>query len=270
MRSITYWILILLCTARWAKAEPFSHQLFDQVLQQHVDARGRVDYETLEESMNDSSAALDAYIDSLAALSPRSNPERFPSERHELAYWINAYNAFVIKGIVDAYPIGSVKDIMLFNGFFRRKKFTAGGQELTLDEIEKGIILPGYRDPRVHFVINCGATSCPELENRAFSGEELDVRLEAALARFSRNPRHVRLDRANGRLHLSKIMDWYGKDFIRWFPESRKPASRPPTLVDYLLPYLPAETAAYLRDHPDVETAFEDYDWSLNDRPSAE
>ena len=254
--------IIFAFTATWASPSPFSHALLDRILQTNVDEQGLVDYASLKKSRTD----LDSYIDSLAAFSPRSHPDRFPNRQHELAYWINAYNAFVLRGVVDAYPVASVMDIKILNGFFRRLQFTAGGQELTLDEIENKIIRPVYQDPRIHFVINCGAVSCPELENRAFTGKDLDIRLQKALQRFAANPGHVHLNTLDNKLHLSKILDWFGQDFINWFPQNRDPVPANPTLVDYLLFYLPGETATYLRQHADVEISYDKYDWALNEQ----
>lgn len=241
-------------------ATPFSHDLLDRVLQARVDSAGRVDYAGLKGDR----AALDAYVDSLGRHSPRSEPALFPSKAHELAYWIDAYNAFVLRGVVDAYPVASVKEIAVLNGFFRRTRFVAGGEELTLDQIENEIIRPVYQEPRIHAAINCGAASCPPLGNRAFTGDGLDAQLEAAFRRFAHDPVHVRLDEEEGTLHLSKILDWFGGDFVRWFPQDRQPRPERPTLVDYLLPYLPLESARYLRQHPDAKLSFGDYDWSLN------
>ena len=241
---------------------PFSHDLLDAVLQTYVDSSGQVDYAALKANRN----SLDAYIDSLARFSPLNHPDRFPAPQHELAYWINAYNAFVLKGVIDAYPVSTVMDIGEQSGFFSKIFFLAGGEKLTLDEIENKIIRPRYREPRIHFAINCAAASCPSLENRAFRGEDLEVRLEAALQRFAGAPRHVRLDSENRQLHLSKIMQWFGADFVDWFPRDRDNSPAEPTLIDYLLPYLAAEQAAYLRQNPDVAISYNDYDWTLNDR----
>ena len=264
MRFSTHLLLLLVLIARAGSAASFDHRLFDQVLRRHVDDLGRVDYSTLQASRD----SLDAYIDSLAVASPRSHPNRFATGRHELAYWINAYNAFVLRGVIDAYPVDSVKDIMLLNGFFRRMKFTAGGEQLTLDQIENDIIRPVYRDPRIHFVVNCGAVSCPQLENRALGGADIDNRLDTALTRFARSRQHVFVDRQQGKLHLSKLLEWYGKDFIAWFPQDRLSTGEDPTLVDYFLPHLRPVDAAYLRAHPQIPVSFNDYDWTLNDQPS--
>ncbi|MFC1525270.1 DUF547 domain-containing protein [Candidatus Latescibacterota bacterium] len=152
-------VLVVCLAAGGAEAVPpaFGHELLDRVLLSSVDAEGRIDYAGLKADRLE----LDQYIDSLAAVSPVSHPARFPTPAHALAYWINAYNAFVLRGVVDAYPVSSVKDISLLNGFFRRLRFVAGGSEMTLDHIENDIIRPTYRDPRIHFVVNCGAVSCP-------------------------------------------------------------------------------------------------------------
>ena len=132
--------------ARLPAASPFSHSQFDEMLQYYVNDDGLVRDAVLSKNR----VQLDAYIDSLARYSPESHPQRFASSAHSLAYWINAYNAYVIKGIVDAYPIASVKDAFHFSGFFNRQKFIAGGRELTLDDVEKGIIRPDFREPRIH------------------------------------------------------------------------------------------------------------------------
>ncbi len=242
--------------------EPFPHDLFDAVLQTYVDGSGRVDYTGLKSDRG----PLDAYIDSLGRISPRSNPDRFPAPQHELAYWINAYNAFVLKGVIDAYPVVTVMDIEEESGFFSKIYFLAGGEKLTLDQVEHEIIRPNYREPRIHFAVNCAAASCPSLENLAFRGEGLEVRLEAALQRFAGTPSHVRLDKENNLLHLSKIMQWFGTDFVEWFPLNRDNLPAEPTLIDYLLPYLTADDAAYLRQSSDVDISFNIYDWTLNDQ----
>lgn len=236
----------------------FSHNLLDEVLQVRVDSLGWVDYTGLKTDRS----RLDAYIDSLALISPDQNPDRFPTPDHALAYWINAYNAFVLRGVIDAYPVKSVKDIALLNGFFNRTKFVAGGQERTLNDIENDIIRPQFKDPRIHFVVNCGARSCPVLEARAYQGADLQQRLEAATRRTLNDARYVRYDAAAQKLHLSKIFDWYKQDFIDWMPP---PAPPQPTLVDYVKRY--SENSEALDAAEAVKVSFNDYDWHLNEQP---
>ncbi len=249
-------------TDKLAPALPFSHELLDKALSPHVDTAGRVDYPTLKSSR----AVLDRYIDSVAAVSPRTHPERFPTAKHQLAYWINAYNAFVLKGVIDAYPVESVSEIGGLDGFFRQKTFVAGGQVLTLDKIESGIIRPEFKDARIHFAVNCAAVSCPPLEAKTFTAEDLDPRLDAALERFLTDPFMLRIDRAGNKIHLSRLLEWYRQDFVDWLPTGEEGATPPdkPTLLDYLTLYLPEIDADYLRRHPDVAISFNEYDWSLN------
>lgn len=253
MRPLYFLFLWLLLSA----AAPFDHGPFDQVLQEYVNDQGFVRYAALAKDR----AALDAYVDSLGHYSPASHPDRFPSRAHELAYWINAYNAFVLRGVIDAYPIASVKDAFVFSGFFNRQTFVAGGREMTLDHLENKIIRPTYQEPRIHFAVNCAALSCPQLENRAFTGPDLDARLERALTRFAQDPNHVRLQ--DKRLYLSKILDWYGEDFTAWFPPNRPNPEAVPIIVNYLRPYLPVDLAAGLSE--DLTIEYNDYDWTLNE-----
>ena len=204
-----YFLSLLLVPVALGAASPFDHSPFDQVLQEYVDDQGLVRYAALAQDR----AQLDAYVDSLGHSSPASHPDRFPTRAHELAYWINAYNAFTLRGVIDAYPIASVKDAFALSGFFNRQTFVAGGREMTLDHLENQIIRPTYQEPRIHFAVNCAALSCPQLENRAFTGSDLDARLERALTRFAQDPNHVR--QQGKQLYLSKILDWYGEDFSR-------------------------------------------------------
>ena len=257
MRSFYFLLSWLLVPAVLCATPPFDHGPFDQVLQEYVDDQGLVRYAVLAKDR----AQLDAYVDSLGRYSPESHPDRFPTHEHELAYWINAYNAFTLRGVIDAYPIASVKDAFALSGFFNRQTFVAGGQEMTLDHIENKIIRPTYQEPRIHFAVNCAALSCPQLENRAFTAPDLDARLERALMRFAQDPNHVRLQ--GKKLHLSKLLDWYGEDFSVWFPPGRPNPENMPTIVNYLRPYLPSDLAAGLTE--DIAVEYNDYDWTLNE-----
>jgi hypothetical protein len=153
----------------------FRHDLLDSVLTRRVDEAGGVDYAGLALQRD----GLDRYVTALASCSPRSCPDRFPTRGDRLAYWINAYNAFVLRGVLDALPIVSVADVEgSLDGFFRQQRFVAGGDSLSLDDIENRIIRPTFRDPRIHFAVNCGAASCPALDRRAYRAADLEAHLE--------------------------------------------------------------------------------------------
>ena len=265
--SVPLFSILCLCVAHGSTSPAtFSHQLLDQVVSAFVDSAGNVDYPALKRGRQ----ALDQYLDSLAVVGPRSQPERFPTPQHELAYWLNAYNAFVLKGVIDAYPVASVMDIEE-GEFFKVRRFLSGGDSLSLDQLENDIVRPLYRDSRVHFALNCGAKGCPALARAAFSGAHLDSHLDAARERFMRELRQVRVDREQSVIYLSKILDWFGTDFTTWSPAATaSPDGREMSIIDYLILHLPDDAAGYLRTHPGVEIVFVDYDWSLNAASPAE
>ena len=233
-------------TQQSMESTAFSHDLFDQVLQEHVDENGRVNYTQLKANPE----KFEAYLDLLAAAKPTEW-----SYNAQLTFWINAYNALVIKGVIDNYPTTSVRKVKLFNGFFSRLKFQAAGKTYTLNQIEHGIIREEFVDPRVHFALVCASSSCPPLQNRAFSVETIEERLETLTFNFIRNPEQVRIDRAKHHVYLSKIFKWYDDDFKLGYEG----------VADFLADYLPPEDAEYLSS-TDVKFRHLDYDWTLNDQ----
>ena len=224
-----------------------------------------MDYRTLQLQPHH----LDSYIDSLALVSPQSHGTRFSGPDDRLAYWINAYNALVLKGVISAYPVSTVMAVGTEGWFFGEQKFVVGGVGMTLDHLENRIIRPVFGEPRIHFAINCAAASCPPLENRIFDGPTLEQRLDAATRRFARTVSHVRIDRDEKTVYLSKILEWFATDFVAGTPAPDPEGSRllsPP--LRFLIPYLAPSDAEYLRKNPDVAVAFVEYDWTLNDRKS--
>ena len=239
---------------------PFDHSALDRVLKAYVDERGQVDYTGLKAHPED----LDAYVALLGRVSPASHPERFSDLAARKAYWINAYNAFVLRGVIDAYPVKSVKDIKFLSGFFNRTYFTAGGQDYTLNNIEHSILREVFNDPRIHAAINCASVGCPRLSQKAFSPENLDAQMDGAMRLFIREPRNVRIDRDEGTVYLSKIFDWFEGDFTGWY--ERTHGVEEARIANYLRLFLAEEDRVYLESHPDVKVRHADYDWTLNDQ----
>ena len=229
----------------------FSHELFDQVLQEYVDSQGRVDYARLKSNPG----TLESYLDLLAVNAPSDNA----TFQTKLAFWINAYNALTIKGVLDHYPTTSVRKIKLFGGFFSRIKFQVGGRSYTLDNIEHDIIRYEFGDPRIHFALVCASLGCPILEKRAFVRETLEKRLDNATANFINNQEKVRLDRENGVLHLSQIFEWYAEDF----------EDTHGSVINFISEYLPEADAAVLKKD-EVRIQYLKYDWSLNAQSGVE
>ena len=138
------------------------------------------------------------------------------SRREQFAYWVNLYNAKTIDIVLDRYPVASIRDIGLGGGLFthgpwKKKLVTVDGVDLSLDDIEHEILRPTFRDPRIHYVVNCASIGCPNLPRKALTGGAADGVLNAAAVDYINHPRGVSV--RNGRITASKIYDWYAEDF---------------------------------------------------------
>ena len=224
---------------------------WDRVLQSYV-VDGGVDYASLAANRAD----LDAFLAEIRVAEPPSDPGR------SAAFWINAYNAAVLSLVVERYPLASVMDV---DGFFDDLRTEVAGELLTLDEIEQRAL--GSGDPRIHFAVVCAAQSCPPLLGEPFEAAELETQLEGQTRTFlADESKGARLDEAAGVLWLSSLFKWYGDDFTSG---SRVMAYlRRSRLVDWVRPYLP-ESAARAVERAEPSVRYIDYDWTLNDRPSA-
>ncbi len=248
---------LLLSAALGAAAqESFDYSSYARVLEQYVTPEGRVRYAALKEHPDE----LKTFVSQLAAVSPENRRELFPTPQAQMAYWINAYNAFVLYEVTLNYPVESVRDMKFGFGFlfFKRSRFLAGGKRYSLDDIEHGILRQRYADPRVHFALNCASRSCPPLGREPFLPGKLNEQLEQAAREFMAQQENVWM--RGDVLFLSAIFDWYREDFVR---AARRGAGKA-TVVDYVVRYLPPEVAAQVeKRRPPVE--FYNYDWSLND-----
>lgn len=195
-------------------------------------------------------AALQAYLASLQATAPRAL-----SRPQQMAYWINLYNAATVETVLARYPVASIRDIRTSPGLFAAgpwgaKILRVENQALSLDDIEHRILRPLWRDPRIHYALNCAALGCPDLGADAFEADRLDAQLDEAARRFVAAPRGVRAG-ARG-LVLSSIYDWFKSDF----------GAGEAGLRAHLLVYATADTRAALeRGAPIVGYG---YDWALN------
>lgn len=221
---------------------------WDLLLKRHV-ASGLVDYEGFRQDR----AALDRYVVSLQDV----QPSQLGSREAQLAFWINAYNANVVKGVLDRYPIASVKEV---KGFFDRIRFRVAGRELTLNEIEgEGRALGDWR---IHFAVVCASSSCPLLRAEAYAADRLDAQLAEQTRQFLDNPqRGLRIK--GGTLWVSKIFDWYTTDFVPAKELGLLRRLTPEKLLSVLAPYLTPEMGRPVRQRT-LELRFMEYDWSLN------
>lgn len=229
----------------------FDHSAFSALLAEVVDERGFVDYGVLAADP----APLDRYLGRLAATDPSAL-----SDADRLAFWLNVYNAYTLKLIVDNYPIDSIHDVVsgafipLVNTPFKVEFVTVGGETMTLDGVEHGTIREEFDEPRIHFALVCAARSCPPLRAEAYVGDRLDAQLDDQARRFLTNPAKNRIPADDETIRLSKIFDWFGGDF------GDDDAAR----QAFLAPYFDGDVRDRLaRGAFDVE--FLSYDWSLND-----
>ncbi len=250
---LTLLVLLLGCPsgATGEEAEPvtFDHGAFDKLLGETV-KDGRVDYAAIKKHK----ARLDAYLATLAD----AKPERL-SKDGALAFWINAYNAFTLKLIINHYP--GVKSITDIPDAWKKKDWRVAKLERSLDEIEHQIIRKQFAEPRIHFALVCASISCPGLSRKAYTAENLKAQLDRETRRFLKDTsKGAKVVLREGRppvLELSLVFKWFKDDF-------RKSAG---SVLEFVLLYLPAEAGESLRAQKnEVRIQFLDYDWRLNKR----
>ena len=162
---------------------------------------------------------------------------------YEKAFLINMYNAFVIKGIVDHYPVeGPLK----IDGFFDTQTFNFRGKQVTLNQLEKEILMKQFPDPRLHFVLVCAAKGCPKLASFAYSAKELESQIESQTRKVINDPTFIRLEGPSAQ--VSYIFDWYAADFGG---------------KDQVIPFIQKYLLKKIKLSP--KYTFYDYDWSLNE-----
>lgn len=218
-----------------------------------VQPDGKVDYEALAERR----PRLAAFVRTLTAVSPDATPAQFPTGEDALAYWLNAYNAFVLAAIVEEYPIRSVWKTRE-GQFFERRRHVAGGALLSLNDIEHRILRGRFRDPRIHFAINCGTNGCPPLRPGAWEPRGLHETLRDASRRFLASEWNCRVDHAERTIFVSRLFKMYAEDF----------AGDADSTTDYrrgVLQFVAAHTGTTLDALAGYELVYNVYDWGLND-----
>lgn len=224
---------------------PPNHQPWDQLLKAHVSKDGIVDYKGFIQDKG----KLEAYLKTLSENAPDRSKW---SKNEQLAYWINAYNAFTVKLIVDNYPTESIRDlgpklkIPMVSDVWHYKFFKIGGQESSLDEIEHSILRKEFQEPRIHFAINCASVSCPPLLNEAFVPEKLESQLQKVAVDFINDPKRNKISPESAQ--VSSIFSWFKGDF-----------TKKGSLQDFL------NTYSKVKLKPNAKISFLDYDWSLNE-----
>ncbi|WP_157975922.1 DUF547 domain-containing protein [Lewinella sp. IMCC34191] len=209
-----------------------SHAAWSELLASSVSKSGEVDYGKIRENIE----KLNNYLETLAD----DVPDATWSSEEALAYWINTYNAFTIKLIIDNWPVKSIREI---DEPWDTKFIVLDGASYSLNQIEHEIIRPNFAEPRIHFALVCAAASCPPLATTAYTAENLDSMLDRQTRNFINNEEfNVTQEEV---VRVSPLFDWYGEDFD--------------DVTAFLNRYLRTDIP------PAKQLYFLDYDWSLND-----
>ncbi len=214
--------------------------IFNNLLETHVSKKGLVDYKSLKTD----EAKLATYITYLEDTKPNSSW----SVAKQKAFWINAYNAYTLKIILDNYPLKSITDIKEKGKTAWKIPFAkVGGKTYTLDHIEHEILRKNLFDPRIHVGVNCASGSCPKLANMAFTEENIDSALEKLMKEFVNDSSRNKL--SEKKVKISSIFNWFKDDF-----------TKEGTVIDYLNKY------SDIKINKKAKISYLNYDWSLNEK----
>jgi len=246
---------------RWPAAERVSidqidHGPFDRLLQKYVNDDGGVNYQAWHASAPDR-AALWQYLMALS----QADPKKEASREARLAFWINAYNSVTLEGILQKYPLKSIRDYtpkLWGYHIWKDLLLTVGDQRVSLEQIEHEI-LRKMGEPRIHFAIVCASVGCPRLMNRAFVSESLSEQLNANAKDFFADKNRFRYDVSQGRLEVSPILQWFAGDF----------GSDEAARMRWMAPFLPDAQARALAEGGEASMTTLKYDWSLNEAKGA-
>ena len=242
--------------AQQVSMDQVSHELWSTLLGHYVDGDGFVDYRGWQASAVDVQR-LDQYLVQLSQASQSKQATRAA----QLAFWINAYNAVTVRGILREYPTSSIRNhtARLFGyNIWDDLLLNVGGQEYSLSQIEHEV-LRKMGEPRIHFAIVCASRGCPRLLNEAYTAQALEGQLTANARAFFASPMNFSYDQRQRLLKLSSILDWFGEDFGATEAEQLK----------RIAGYLPEGPAKQLALSGNAHVSYLDYDWSLNDQAIA-
>lgn len=234
--SIVFVIASMLFSKATFAADPISYQAFDELLKKYVSDKGKVNYKGFKSE----SAKLDEFCKLLEANPPKDSW----TTAQKKAFWINAYNAMIIKLVIKHYPVSSVKKVVKAGKPWNLKFFKIGDIE-DLDGIEHKI-LRKMGDPKIHVGINCASFSCPKLNNKAFTADNVDSELEALMKEFVNDPSKNKITAS--KVELSEIFNWFKEDF-----------TKKGTLIEFLNKY------STVKINSNADISHLKYNWSLNE-----
>ncbi len=255
-----FFAIVPVIGAQPATQQAIDYSQFDRLTRTYINADGLVNYVALKREL----AVLKTFTDQLSTVSPDSHPQLFKDDKDKLRYFATAYNAWVLYLVTSNYP---KRDLLWGLLGFKDQQIRLGGQMSSLETLEHKILRPRFKDPRVHFYINCAAKDCPPLPQGAIPSGQTDAALDQAARRFINNTKYVNYDAARKRLSISPIFKWFAEDFLGYLKTQRGPAS--PHIAQFLLQYLndgAIKTALAGVPVSELSVSYKSYDKALNEQ----
>lgn len=231
MKSLLFFVSILFSLSLFS----LDHSTWNTLLSKNVSSSGKVNYKAFKANQSE----LDKYLNHLSSNAPNSSW----SSNEKLAYWINAYNAFTVKLIIDNYPLKSITDL---DKPWDKKFISIGGKEYSLNDIEHNILRKEFNDPRIHFGIVCASYSCPQLLNKAYTANSVNTLLDIQAKRFINDK--TRNVISPTKVQLSEIFNWFKDDF-----------TKQGSIIDYINKY------SVISVNADADISYLKYSWALNE-----
>ena len=277
MNRILFFILLIIPLKSVTAAQSSSfdeatfYKQYAQVLNSYVSDEGLVNYAALKSDRG----GLDSFLKSLSLFDSKALDSL--SEAQQVAFWVNAYNAYTLKSIIDNYPIKSSfarglvypkNSIRQIPGVWKTTQHRVAGRLITLNDIEHEVLRKDYVQPGIHMALVCAALSCPKLRNEPFVGSKLPAQFRAQTKSFLSNGTKFKLDRASKVVHLSAIFEWFADDFVPQFDAANSELSsysqKERSVLGFIIAHLGEEDAKYiLQNKPRVR--YLSYDWTLNE-----
>lgn len=274
MRFIVSALVVALLAVAWASNVPAGasgikedfYAGWDNSLHKYVNSRGEVNYKAWKADRD----GLDSFLQNARNLSAQDCTQM--SKNEKLALWINLYNAFTAKLVLDHYPIqrsglnlypsSSIRQI---DGVWDKYRVTCCGRTVTLSEIENKILRGEFQQPLIHFAINCASRSCPKLMNRAYKEQTLDKDLDDAARDFISDTTRNRIDPRSQKVELSKIFDWFGDDFKGRNQAMSGRSVKESAVIGFVLAHIQGAEKELLSSNK-FTLGYLPYDWSLNEQ----
>lgn len=264
-------VFVFLVDTAFSQPDPNFYDAYANTLKLYVNEQGMVDYGELKKNHS----GLVSFLSKIAQLDG-SKLEKW-SDNDKIAFWLNAYNAFTLRTIVDHYPIRArsltslifpENSIQQIPGVWAGNKFDVIGQQMTLDRIEHKILRVQFNEPRIHMALVCASIGCPMLRNEPYTGDKLGSQLDDQTRKFLSNPQKFKIDKAGNTVYLSSIFNWFDEDFlVKYSPKDEIPgrSRKDSAVLGFIASYVDKNDRGYVHSGK-YKIKFLKYDWSLNEQ----